>query len=87
MKIFIPVILYVLFILILYMIGYDIDNSVKPPIEIRRYDWIGHLEKYKNFNIHSLIKLILLTGTIYIIYLAIRIIEDFIKKIGQWRNF
>lgn len=65
------------------MIGYDLDNSVKPPIEIRRYDWIGYLEKYKNFNIHSLIKLILLTGTIYIIYLAIRIIEDFIKKIGQ----
>ena len=86
MKKFIPVILvilYVLFILILYMIGYDLDNSVKPPIEVKRYDWIGHLEKYKSFNIHSLIRLILLTGTIYIIYLGIRIIEDFIKKIGR----
>ena len=72
------------------MIGYDLDNNVKPPIEIKRYDWIGHLEKYiKSFNIHSLIRLILLTGTIYIIYLTIRIIEDLIKKIGRWinRNF
>ena len=72
------------------MVGYDLDASVRPPVENRRYDWIGHFEKFKNFNIHSLIRLILLAGTLYTIYLAIRIIEDFIKKmieIIRNRNF
>ena len=89
-KKFIPLIIFALFIIILYMVGYDLDTSVQPPVENRRYDWIGHFEKFKNFNIHSLIRLILLAGTLYTIYLAIRIIEDFIKKmieIIRNRNF
>ena len=90
MKKFIPIILFALFIIILYMVGYDLDTSVRPPNEFRQYDWIGHFVKFKNFNIHSLIRLILFAGTLYTIYLAIRIIEDFIKKmieIIRNRNF
>ena len=69
------------------MIGYNFETSLKPTIEMRPYDWIGRLEKLKKTNIHSLIRLILLTGTFYTIYLAIRIFEDFIKKmIEKIRN-
>ena len=70
------------------MVGYDLDFSVQPPVENRRY--LISLEKFKNINIHFLIRLILLAGTLYTIYLAIRIIEDFIKKmieIIRNRNF
>ena len=88
MKKFLPVIIFSLFIIILYMVGYDLDFSVQPPVENRRY--LISLEKFKNINIHFLIRLILLAGTFYTIYLAIRIIEDFIKKmieIIRNRNF
>ena len=88
MKKFIPVIIFALFIIILYMVGYDLDASVRPPVENRRY--LISLKKFKNINIHFLIRLILLAGTLYTIYLAIRIIEDFIKKmieIIRNRNF
>ena len=74
MKKFIPVILYVLFILILYMIGYDIDLG-----PIRRESGFGY-NNFKNVGIPNLVKLILILGFIYTISLIISFIVDFKKN-------
>ena len=73
MKKYIPIIFYVLFILILYVIGYEIDSG-----PIRRDSGFGY-NNFKNVGIPYLIKLILIFGFIYTISLIISLIVDFLK--------
>ena len=74
MKKYIPIIFYVLFILILYVIGYEIDSG-----PIRKESGFGY-NNFKNVGIPYLIKLILIFGFIYTISLIISLIVDFFKK-------
>ena len=74
MKKYIPVIFYVLFILILYMIGYDIDLG---PIIRESGDGYNH---FSDIGIANLIKLILIFGFIYTISLIISLIVDFFRN-------
>ena len=74
MKKYIPVIFYILFILILYMIGYEIDSG-----PIRRDTGYGY-NHFKNVGIPNLIKYILILGFIYTISLIISLIADFFRN-------
>ena len=71
MKKYIPIIFYVLFILILYVIGYEIDSG-----PIRSDSGYGY-NHFKNVGIPNLIKYILILGFIYTISLIISLIADF----------
>ena len=74
MKKYIPIIFYVLFILILYVIGYEIDSG-----PIRSDSGYGY-NHFKNVGIPNLIKYILILGFIYTISLIISLIVDFFRK-------
>lgn len=76
MKKFIPVILYVLFILILYMIDYDIDLG-----PIRRDSGSGSgYNHFKNVGIPNLIRLLLIFGFMYTISLFISLLVNFFNS-------
>ena len=74
MKKYIPIIFYVLFILILYVIGYEIDSG-----PIRSDSGYGY-NNFKNVGIPNLIKYILILGFIYTISLIISLIADFFRN-------